>query len=63
MAKSRRALGIGPYGEKDWQAEADLDTLMRADEIKKDAKRFKRAQACARHRLEAVAAVTATQAS
>jgi len=60
---SDRAVGIGKYGEKDWQAEADLDTLIRAEEIKQDPKRFKRAQECARRRLEAVAKVTADKPS
>lgn len=55
--KGKRAVGIGAYAEKDWQAESDCDTLLRADEIKRDAKRLARAQAVAKQRLESAAVV------
>lgn len=58
--KSNRAVGIGMY-EKDWQAEGDCDTLIRAEEIKRDPKRLKRAQEIAHERLQAAARVTAEQ--
>lgn len=60
--KARAAVGVGAYSEQDWRAEADLDTLIRAEEIKRDKKRHERAQACARKRLEAVATVTVAKA-
>lgn len=61
MAKAKRAIEIGPYSDKDYHAEMDLDTLIRAEQIKADKPRFERAQKAARERLEAVAAVTSAQ--
>lgn len=54
MAKSKvnRAVGISPGYERDWQAEGDCDTLMRACEIRKDPKRLKAAKRVARERLK-----------
>ena len=46
----------------DWQAEDDMRTLMRAEEIKRDAKRLAAAKACAKKKLEDLALVSATQA-
>ncbi len=40
-----------------WQVEDDLRTLIRAEEIEKDQKRLKRAQALARKQLEATQSV------
>lgn len=44
----------------DWQAEDDMRTLVRAMEIKRDPKRLAAAQACAKRKLEEVAAVAAS---
>ena len=38
--------------EKSWQAEEDMRTLKRAEEIRKDAKRMTAAQTCAQKELE-----------
>lgn len=43
-----------------WQAEDDMRTLMRAEEIKRDPKRLAAAKACAKKKIEEVAAVVAT---
>ena len=40
--------------EKDWQAESDADTLIRAEEIKADKDRVKRARAKLEERREAM---------
>lgn len=40
--------------EKRWQAEDDLRTLQRADEIKKDTKRMKAAECCAKEQVAAL---------
>ena len=55
--KSSRVMGIAPAGERDWQAESDLDTLMRAREIRADKKRFATAQRVAKERLASIASV------
>lgn len=47
MAKST---GIGM--DKDWQAEDDMRTLARAEEIRKDPKRLKAALAKAQEKIE-----------
>ena len=43
--------------EDDWQAESDMRTLMEAEKIKADPKRFEKAQKLAKARLLEVAAV------
>ena len=40
-----------------WQAEDDMRTLMRAEEVKRDPKRLAAAKACAKKKLEEVASV------
>lgn len=57
MAKKQSA-GIGM--DSDWQAEDDMRTLARALEIKRDPKRLAAAQACAKKKLEEIAAIAAT---
>jgi hypothetical protein len=47
--------------EERWRAEADMETLMRADEIRSDQKRLKAAQALAKEKLEQVAVVVAAE--
>ena len=49
-----------PTSTTDWQAEDDMRTLMRAEEIKRDPKRLASAKACAKKKIEEVAAVAAT---
>ena len=53
-SKVNRVVGISPAQERDWRAEGDCDTLMRACEIKKDPKRLKAAQRVARERLQQI---------
>lgn len=53
-------------GDKDWQAQADMRTLMEAAEIRKDSKRHAAAVACAKKKLEEtmqVASETTTQSA
>lgn len=45
--------------EDDWQTQRDLETLMEAERIEKDAKRLAKAQALAKKRLMSLAAVAA----
>jgi hypothetical protein len=47
--------------EKRWRAESDMDTLIRAQEIRADPKRLKAAQDIARERVQQAAEVTATE--
>lgn len=42
--------------EERWRAESDLRTLTEAEEIKRDPKRLKRAQDCAKEKLVEMAA-------
>ena len=53
MAKAKNAIGM----ERDWEAEDDLRTLQRAQEIKADPARWKRAKELAKKRLEEIAQV------
>jgi len=57
-SKSDRAMGILPAKERDWQAEGDCDTLMRAIEIRREPKRLKAAIRIAKERLSQAQAVT-----
>ena len=43
--------------EDDWQTESDLRTLMEAEKIEKDPKRFSKAQELAKKKLLEIAAV------
>lgn len=43
----------------EWEIKDDMRTLIRAEEIKLDAKRYKQAQAMARRELQAMNAVAA----
>lgn len=61
MAKKTKAnavVGMMPQKERDWQAEGDTDTLMRAIEIRRDPKRLKAAIRIAKERLSQAQAVT-----
>ena len=62
MAKTTKAngvIGVAPESERDWRAEGDCDTLMRAIEIRKDPKRLKAALKIAKERLAQTEAVLA----
>jgi hypothetical protein len=48
---SKNILSAGISGNSDWMAEDDMRTLARAEEVKKDAKRFKAAKAVAMKRI------------
>lgn len=56
--KSNQIIGVSPAKERDWQAEGDTDTLMRAIEIRRDPKRLKAAIRIAKERLSQAQAVT-----
>jgi hypothetical protein len=60
MAK-RKGLNETVPSNDDWQAEDDLRTLMRAEEIKADPKRCDRARALAKKRMTEVAKVATTE--
>lgn len=49
--------GIGCVSDSEWRAESDLRTLVEAEKIKKDKKRFAAAQAKAKEQLMEVASV------
>lgn len=55
MAKGNKASGITM--QDDWQTEEDLRTLMRAEEIEKDPKRYKAAKELAKKKLLEIAVV------
>lgn len=44
-------------GDENWQAESDLRTLIEAEQIEKDPKRFKRAKELAKSRLLEMASI------
>ena len=56
MKKGIRAMST--KSEAEWQAEEDMRTLMRAEEIRKDPKRLKAAKDAAKKKLEEMKAVT-----
>jgi len=56
--KANRVVGISAAKERDWQAEGDCDTLMRAIEIRREPKRLKAAIRIAKERLSKAQAVT-----
>lgn len=62
MAKKKcadGAIGIRAISEDDWRADADLDTLIQAAEIRKDPKRYAAAQAKAKQRMMSAAGIAA----
>lgn len=56
-SKANRVIGITAETERDWRAEGDCDTLMRAIEIRNDPKRLKTALKVAKERLAQTQAV------
>ena len=60
MATKRKSNPIGlAEPSDDWQTRNDLETLIRAEEIKRDPKRHAKAKALAKHQLTSVAGVVA----
>lgn len=55
----KKSGGVMPVSsmERDWRAESDLSTLARAEEIKKDPKRYKAALAMAKAKMEEMKSV------
>lgn len=49
--------------EDDWQVESDLRTLMEAEKIEKDPKRFEKAKALAKKKLLEVASIASESGS
>lgn len=60
MAK-RRAAGIALGPDQNWQAESDLRTLMDAEAIEKDTKRYAAACALAKKKMLDMAAIASDQ--
>lgn len=59
MAKLKRY--SEPASERDWQAQYDCETLMRAEEIKADKKRLAAAQKYANEKLKQIARVASEE--
>lgn len=60
MAKgNKKATAISV--DEEWRVESDLRTLMEAESIKKDPKRFAKVQAMAKEKMMAVAAVAGSK--
>ncbi len=62
MAKSKKVkeaeLTASPVKpDSDWQAEDDFRTLMRAEEVKQDPERLKRAMKCAKKQAKAIRSI------
>ena len=55
--KANRVIGIASDSMRDWQAEDDLRTLQGAAAVKKDKKRYAKAIALAKDKLQAIAAI------
>jgi hypothetical protein len=56
--KGGNRAGVAVSMDRNWQAESDLDCLIRADEIQKDPKRFAAAQEVAKARLQSIVNVS-----
>lgn len=54
--------GTAPVGERDWEAEDDLRTLQRAQEIGGDRSRVNRARKVATKQLKALRSISGTLA-
>lgn len=55
MARKNNTIGMD--SDDDWRAEPDLRTLIEAEQIEKDPKRFKRAKELAKSRLIEMASI------
>lgn len=60
MAK-KNSSSICCMDDRDWRAESDLRTLVEAEKIKKDKKRFAAAQAKAKEKMMEVASVASEE--
>lgn len=60
MAKTK-AYGMGISSDMKWRAESDMRTLVEAEVIKADKKRYKAAQACAKEQAEGLEQVFNTE--
>lgn len=61
MAKKKSSGSICCMDESEWRAESDLRTLVEAEKIKKDKKRFVAAQAKAKEQMMEVASVASEE--
>lgn len=61
--KKRAAITSNAALDADWRAESDLRTLMDAASIRKDAKRYKAAQALAKEKMMEAAAIASDDES
>lgn len=61
MSKSKKGSASIYPGDAEWRAQSDMETLARAEEIKRDPKRLAAAKECARKKLEEMASVASTQ--
>lgn len=61
MAKGKTG-SISTVSDEDWRAESDLRTLIEAEKIKKDKKRFAAAQAKAKDQMMEAAYVASEEA-
>jgi len=50
--KKRKSVLSAPYSEEDWQARTDAEAIARAEAVKADPERMKRAKAWAARELE-----------
>lgn len=56
MGKSTKAT-LGMQSDEDWKAERDLQSLMEAEQVRRDPKRLAKAQALAKKKMVEAAAV------
>lgn len=61
MASKKKSSGVCCMGDTEWRAESDLRTLVEAEKIKKDKKRFAAAQDKAKEQLMEVASVASEE--
>lgn len=61
MAKKKSSSSICCMDDSEWRAESDLRTLVEAEKIKKDKKRFAAAQGKAKEQMMEVAAVASEE--
>jgi hypothetical protein len=61
MAKSKGYGAIAGNPDMKWRAESDMRTLVEAEVIKADKKRYKAAQACAKEQAEGLEQVFNTE--
>lgn len=62
MAKKQTGMAVALQDDERWRVESDLNTLIEAEKIKADSKRFAKAQALAKEKMMAVAKVASDDA-